>query len=185
MHLTKTLALIALAKLTAVALPAAAQKTAPGLWETTMNMQSADKQLQAQMEQARAQLAKLPPEQRKMMEDMMAKQGVGMGAAGNSFRYCLSKEQAERAEVPTDNEGRCKRETVERSGSTLRFKVVCSNPPSTGQGEITFKGDKAYDMKMSFESQRQGKTDRMDMNGSARWLSADCGNLKPVAGGKP
>ena len=177
------LALIAAAA--AAALPAAAQKLSPGLWETTMNVSSGDKQMQAQMAQAREQMAKLPPEQRKMMEDMLAKQGVGMGPAGNTMRYCLGKEQAERADVPTDNEGRCKRETLERSGSTMRFKVVCSNPPSTGTGEISFKGDKAYDMKMSFEHPRQGKVDRMDMTGAAKWVSSDCGNLKPVGSAKP
>ncbi|MFO1330611.1 MAG: DUF3617 domain-containing protein [Rubrivivax sp.] len=182
----RTFTALALSTLAAAAaLPVAAQKLVPGLWETTMNMQSSDKQMQAQMTQMREQMAKLPPDQRKMMEDMMAKQGVGIGAAGNTMRYCLGKEQADRADVPTDNDGRCKRESLDRSGSTMRFKIVCTNPPSTGTGEITFKGDKAYDMKMSFEHPRQGKVDRMDMTGAAKWVSSDCGNLKPVGSAKP
>lgn len=182
--MTHAPSLVALAVLAAALGPAAAQKVAPGLWETTMNMQSNNPELQANMARMREQMAKMPPEQRKMMEDMMAKQGVSMGAAGgaNTVRYCLSKEQAERGDIPQDNESRCKRDSVERSGSTMRFKVTCTNPPSSGTGEITFKGDKAYDSKITWEHPRQGKVERMEMTGQARWVSADCGNLAPVGG---
>ena len=62
---------------------------------------------------------------------------------------------------------------------------MCTNPPTTGNGEITFKGDKAYDMKMSMEQPRQGKVERVDVSGSARWVAADCGNIRPVVTTKP
>ena len=178
----RKVAALALVSASLATAPALAQKVQPGLWETTMAMPSGGPQMQAQMALAQQQLAKLPPEQRKMMEDMLAKQGVGLGAGGNAIRYCLSKAQAENADLPQDLEGRCRRESLQRDGSTMRFKLVCSNPPSTGSGEIVFKGDKAYDMKVSIEHQRQGKPARMDMSGSARWISADCGQLKPVGG---
>lgn len=37
----------------------------------------------AAMKQMQDSLAKMPPDQRKMMQVMMAKQGIGMGAGGN------------------------------------------------------------------------------------------------------
>ena len=159
---------------------AQAQKMAPGLWEMSMNLNSNAEQ-QAALAQAQAQMAKLPPEQRKMMQDMMAKQGVSIGAGGtaNGIRYCLGKEQAERGEPPQDKDGRCKRDSLERSGATTRFKFSCSNPPSSGSGEFTLVSDKAYTMKMVVEQSGQGRPQRMEMQQQGKWLGADCGNLKP------
>ena len=162
---------------------ALAQKMAPGLWETQVEVGSGNPEMQAQMKRAQEQMAKMPPEQRKMMEEMMAKQGVQMGAGAGgkpSFRYCVSKEQAERGDVPQDADGRCKRDSMDKSGSTVRFKFSCTNPPSTGTGEITFSGDKAYSMKMVVEgSSAKGQPGTMEMNSNSKWVSADCGTLKP------
>jgi hypothetical protein len=127
------------------------------------------------------QLAQMPPEQRKMMESMMAKQGVSLGTGGKpgSFRYCLSKEQAERGEAPADADGRCKRDSLERSGNTTRFKYTCTNPASSGSGKITLVSDKAYTMQMTVQRDNKGKAETMEMQHDARWVGADCGALKP------
>ncbi len=181
----RTLVVVVAAGLAALSGPALAQKLAPGLWETQGEASLPDNpELQAKMKQAQAQLANMPPEQRKMIEQMMAKQGVQLGSAGAkpTFRYCISKEQAERNEIQADAQGRCKQESLERSGNTLRFKVSCSNPPSTGSGEVTFISDKAYTMKMTVDAAASGKGQpggRMEMNSSAKWVAADCGSLKP------
>ena len=161
---------------------AQAQKIAPGLWEMTMNTKVGGAEMQANIARMQEQMAKMPPEQRKMMEEMMAKQGVslvGGGAAPGAIRYCVSKEQAERGEVPQDPDGRCKRDSMERSGSTMRFKFSCTNPPSSGTGEFTFASDKAYTMKMAVDTTVQGKPQRMEMQQNGKWVAADCGGLKP------
>jgi hypothetical protein len=180
----------------AATLPAQAQqKMSPGLWETTMNVKSDGQDMSAQMAQMKAEMAKMPPEQRKMMEEMMAKQGVSMGGGaggGMAFKYCLSKEQAERGEPPADKDGRCKRDSMDRSGNTIKFKFTCTNPPSTGTGEITIASDKAYAMKMVVDQQggAKGGPRQMEMQQNAKWLGSDCGTLRPVgeaakAGAKP
>jgi hypothetical protein len=68
-----------------LALPSTARGVRPGLWEHRFQMRSASGQVERQMAQAQtqaqAQLAALP-EQRKMMEQMMA--GTGMGPSGPS-----------------------------------------------------------------------------------------------------
>lgn len=180
--------LVAAAGLAGLSSIALAQKLAPGLWESQNEMSMpGNPALQAQMKQAQEQMAKLPPDQRKAMEQLMAQQGVQMGSAGAggaarpTVRYCISKEQAERNEIPSDAQGRCKQESLERSGNTLRFKVSCSNPTSTGSGEITFVSDKAYTMKMAVDAAaaNKGQGGRMEMASSAKWVSADCGSLKP------
>ena len=54
---------------------AQAQSIKPGLWEVKMQPQLSPER-QAAMAQAQQQLAQMPAEQRKMMEEMMAKSGV-------------------------------------------------------------------------------------------------------------
>jgi len=163
------------------AVGAQAQKIAPGLWEMTMNAKAAGGEMQANLARMQEQMAKMPPDQRKMMEEMMAKQGVSLGAGGTkgAIRYCVSKEQAERGDVPQDPDGRCKRDSMSRSGSTMTFKFSCTDPPSTGSGEITLTGDKAYAMKMVVDTTLEGKPQRMEMQQSSKWVAADCGTLKP------
>jgi hypothetical protein len=168
---------------------AQAQKLSPGLWENTMLLKSQNAEMDSQMAKMQAEMAKMPADKRQMMESMMAQRGISMGAPGGSgspgisVRTCMSKEQAERGEPPEDDKRQCKRESFSRSGSTIKFKVVCSNPPSTGEGEFTMNGDKSYSGKMTMSSQVNGKPTAMEMQQSGKWLSADCGELKPI--GKP
>src|SRR4051794_26771635 len=58
----------------------AQQNMKPGLWEITTNMKSASGEMEKARAQMQQQMASMPPEQRKQMEDMMAKQGMKMGA---------------------------------------------------------------------------------------------------------
>jgi hypothetical protein len=175
-------ALIPLIALTAIAPVASAQpgKMQPGLWEQTMTMKSASGQMEAQMAQMQQQMANMPPEQRKMVEDMMAKQGVGMGAGRSpTIKMCISPEQAERAELP-QQEGNCRQEMLERSGSTMRYRFSCTGtPPTSGEGEYTLASPTSYSGRTTVLTQVQGKPEKMEMTQTGRWLGADCGAIKP------
>lgn len=160
--------------------PTQAQKVAPGLWETTMSMKSGSGEMEAAMKQAQAQMASMPPEQRKMMEDMMARQGLGMGGKPNVVRVCVTKERAERDELPVSEDGRCQHK-VQRSGATIKVQFSCAQPPSTGEGEFTLTSDKAYQGRMVVTSTVKGKPERMEMTQSSRWLGSDCGVIRPKA----
>src|SRR3712207_6067311 len=120
----------------AIGLPVAAQTLKPGLWEVQQKMQGSGEMNQA-MEEMRKNMAKMPPEQRKQMEAMMAPQGVQMepGAAGGmAMRMCMSKEMAERNEIP-GNQGDCKTPSHQRSGNTMRMAFTCTKTPSTGEAQ--------------------------------------------------
>ena len=159
-----------------------AQKLSPGLWDMTMTMKSASGEMESQMARMQAELANMPPDQRKMVEGMMAQRGVGMApgaGGGTAIRTCISKERAERGEIPDQQDRNCKRENMDRSGSTIKFKMSCSNPPSTGEGEFTFSSDKAFTGKMLFDTQVKGKPERMEVQQQGKWISADCGNILP------
>jgi Protein of unknown function (DUF3617) len=175
------LALAALATL--CALPASAQKLAPGLWEHSVTMKTDSGRMEAGMARMQQQLAAMPPEKRKQVEAMMAGQGMGAmgGGAGQPMvvKVCLTPEQAAGDEMP-QSDGQCKQLSQERSGKTLRFKFACSGErAATGEGEYTLDSDKAHHGRTVISTTAQGKPERMDMTHTARWLAADCGAVKP------
>src|SRR5690349_9319727 len=97
---------------------ASAQNLKPGLWEMTHSIKGGGN---AETDKARAQaqekMANMPLEQRKMMEEMMAKRGMNMGAGGGmSVKTCMTKEMVERNEMPAQK-GDCKATKHERSGN--------------------------------------------------------------------
>lgn len=158
-----------------------AQGMKPGLWEMTQKPQL-DPATQAKMDQMQKQLANMPAEQRKMMEQMMSQRGVSMSSmAGGiiSVKTCISKEQAERHEMPVSESGRCKHDT-QRSGKTVKTHFVCTDPASEGDGEFTFDSPEHYSNKLTIK--RGDKL--MTITGEARWLGSDCGDIKPHAAPK-
>lgn len=153
----------------------------PGLWEITHKTQMAGGQMDPQMAQAQQQMANMPPEQRKMVEEMMAKRGVKLGGAGPgsmTLKTCMTKEMVERNEMPAQDRTDCKK-SVSRSGNTVKMSYSCTNPPSTGEGQFTFASPESYNMKMVVHTQVQGRPETINMEGSGKWLSADCGDVKP------
>ncbi len=164
---------------------AQAQSTKPGLWEITHKV-GGNAQLDAAMAQAQQQMAAMPPDQRKMMEDMMSKQGITMPTAGAgggmAMKICITPEMAARSELPSQQDGDCTTTISSRTGSSMKVKFACTNPPTTGEGTYTFNGDTAYTMDMKTTTTRNGKPENMTMSGGGKWLSGNCGNIKPVGG---
>ena len=124
----------------------------PGLWEISHKMQSSSGQMEQQMAQAKERMASMTPEQRKMMEEMMAQRGVKMGqggpGGGMTVKVCMTKEMVERREMPT-NRGECKTTKQSMSGNTMNVAFTCVNPPSSGEGQFTFNSPESYNMKMT------------------------------------
>lgn len=159
-----------------------AQTTKPGLWEITNKMQSSSGEMEKAMANMEKQMASMPPEQRKQMQDMMAKQGMSMGSGGGmTMKMCVTKEMAERNELPQQQQGDCKTTRSPASGSTVKFSYTCAQPPSSGEGVMTFNGDTGYTMKMNTTTTVKGKPEKMTMDATGKWLSADCGTIKPIA----
>ncbi|HET6491761.1 MAG TPA: DUF3617 domain-containing protein [Burkholderiales bacterium] len=155
-------------------------KMRPGLWEHSFTMKSQSGQMEKAMSEMQQQLASMPPEQRKKMEQMMAQQGMSMGAGGRSVKMCITKEQAERDELP-QQEGRCSQQVVQRTATTMKVQFSCTgNPPTSGESEVTFASPTAYTGKSTVNTTVQGKPERMNMEQSGKWLSADCGSIKPM-----
>ena len=159
-----------------------AQTIKPGLWEMTSQMQGNSEAAQA-MASMQKELAQMPPAQRKMMEDMMAKQGMQLGNApggGMAVKICMTQEMIDRNEM-TSQQGDCQHTSSPRSGNTMKFSFVCTQPPSSGEGRVTFTSPEAYTTWVAVTSSARGKPEKMEMNSNGRWLGKDCGSVKPIA----
>ena len=142
-------------------------------------------QMDSAMAEMREQMAQMPPEQRKQMEAMMAQQGVRMapGAGGGmAMQVCMTKEMAERNDMPMQ-EG-CRMTKNQRSGKTMNFAFTCSNPPSSGEGQVNLASPESYSSHMTVRTTVQGKTETTTMDATGKWLKADCGNVRPMMPGR-
>ena len=154
-----------------------AQNLKPGLWEMTHKSQAGG----ADMAKMQEHMANMPPEQRKMMEDMMAKQGMKMNAGGGmTVKTCVTKEMADRNDMPTER-GDCKQTSQSRSGNTMKVAFTCANPPSKGETQFTFASPESYAMRTTVTTMASGKSETHTMEGTGKWLGTDCGSVKPPA----
>lgn len=157
-----------------------AQSTKPGLWEINQKV-GGNPEMDKAMAEMQQQLASMPPAQRKQMEQMMAAQGVKLGQGGGmSVQVCVTPEMAAQQEVPVQKEGDCTTKVQSRSGNTMKVAFSCKNPPSSGEGTYVFRGDTGYDMKMLVKTTEGGKPVTTTMEGTGRWVGADCGKVKPI-----
>ncbi|KQZ30390.1 DUF3617 domain-containing protein [Duganella sp. Root1480D1] len=169
------------------AAPAMAQTLKPGLWELDNRIASASPEMMAVMAAAQQQMANMAPEQRKAMEQMMARHGVNLGLGDNGgvkLTYCLTKDMADKQDLPAGQPGQCTTTRTPVPGG-LNVTFNCTRPPSSGNGQVIFNGNTAYSMRMNVNSSAQGKPQNMVVEGSGRWLGADCGSVAAPAPAAP
>lgn len=174
----------------------------PGLWQNEIKMlgdgaaqlQSMQgEQMKAVMEQMKQQMANMPPEQRKQMEQYMAQAGVKMGGDGMSLengavsitpestkvKNCVTQAEIDRGEV-ADNSEECT-STLKQIGKN-RFKStqVCSGDnPSTMEAEVVFDSPQHYTGKGRMNQTMNGKPHVIEIGMEGIWLGSDCGDVKP------
>lgn len=173
----KTTATVGLMALTALSAQAQSQK--PGLWEHSSTLQMRGGEMAQQLAEMKQQMAALPPDQRKAMEQMM---GMSVASDGQTLtvKHCITPEEAAKAFMPSHDDG-CKYTITQRSATAIQATFVCTDEGRTsGEGSVQFKGDTAYSGKFHATTLVNGKREPMEMAQSGRWLSAQCGNVKPA-----
>lgn len=149
-----------------------------GLWQTSFSMKSQSGEMEKQLREMQQQMQSLPPEQRKMMEQMLASQGISFSPDSQTIKVCISKERARLAMVPQP-EDECSQKMLGRTGNTVRMSFTCKgNPPSSGESEVTFNSPTSYTGKTIINTTVHGKPEKMTMQQRGKWLSYDCGNIK-------
>jgi hypothetical protein len=149
----------------------------PGLWEMNNKVKTGNAQTDQALSMAMQQLANMPPAQRAQMEAMMAQNGVSMpkqGADGGmTLTACVTPEMAARKEIPIHQKGKCtsKQDQV-ANGIDIAF--TCTDPASSGRGQIRFQGDSAYTMTMDVNNSTGAGPQKATVESTGRWLSATC-----------
>ncbi|RZT11374.1 Protein of unknown function [Duganella sp. CF402] len=165
-----------------LAILAAAQASAqnsikPGLWEITSKVKTGNAQQDQAMSAAAAQFAAMPPEQRAQVEAMMAKNGISMPKAGSdgaiTLTACVTPEMASRKELPMNQKGKCTSKQEPVAGG-MNVSYTCTDPASSGNGQIRFNGDSAYSMTMQVTNNTGAGPRSANVESSGRWLSATC-----------
>ncbi|WP_029695982.1 DUF3617 domain-containing protein [Comamonas badia] len=188
MHLTRTILPVALALATLAVAQAADVRLRPGLWEMQSTVKTSSGQVEAAMAKMQEQLASMPPAQRKQMEQMMAQRGMSLpgaaegGGTATALKVCMTQKDVDMDNIPTQ-EG-CTHKVTRAGPGQLTMSFQCEGkagqPPSSGEGTMTIESPTAFSGRHRMHTQVQGKPEQMDMTQKGRWLSADCGQVKPL-----
>lgn len=180
-HLTLRFAIVAALSIGTVSAQVLQQRD-PGLWEIRMNQGSP---MAAMMQSMQDMLGAIPAEQRKQMEAMMGKSGISVSQP-DVIKQCLTPEMAARELEPyinDDPDTDCTTTNKKHTKNTAEFTYTCSTPEGklNGKGRIWDATSKGYKSEMLMEGKVNGQPVKMDMGHEARWVSADCQGVKPVA----
>lgn len=172
-------------------------KLTPGLWEesrvTLVNGQNVDDAMRKAREKM---MARLTPEQRKMMEAQMG----GRGAGGNS-QVCLTAAQVAKGidtadlkrKMEESSQG-CTLDIISASSAGAKFKAACMGPQGStynGTGEYTVSNSKEWRFKMVADGKVTGPNGapapqagnfHATQEVTARWKGSDCGSVPPREG---
>jgi hypothetical protein len=164
------------------ALPASAQTMKPGLWSLSNNMTSSDPEIAQAMSAMQEHMANMSPEQRQQMQKIMQQNGVQLdiGAGGAlQTKMCMTREMAERKEFPVQ-QGDCKQTFTQQSATRGHIVFTCTKPKVSGEGDVTADSDTSYRAHMKIRSEEQGRNQVVDMDVTGKWLSANCGTIRPI-----
>lgn len=178
--MTRRISILAAICAATLAVPAAAQTMKPGVWEVTNNVGDPSGRLQGAMSMLQGQMANMPPDQRKMMEQMMAQHGVQLSQSNGGIvaKVCVTPEMVKNADVPVSQDGNCSQSHSPIKNGRMTYTFNCPSAQTSGSGEVRFISDTNYTMTATV--QRAGSPTPVTVNSSARWMGADCGALKPA-----
>jgi hypothetical protein len=154
-----------------------------GLWEMQLSGGGIGSQGMPNMQE---HMAQMPPEQRAQMEAYMKQRGISFGANSVTMRMCLTPQDVKEEKDSVDSflrgkgdeNGNCKSKTMTRSGNEIRFTGVCKDEDgetSQIEGRIYDLSPEHFNLDMTSHGSRSGET---KMQQKARWVSANCGNVK-------
>lgn len=146
-----------------------------GLWEvsTTSNLINLASQV--------------PPEQLDNINMLMKEYGFELpeiknGAAKSNV--CITPEMAAHKILPSTFQGQagCSMHDAKRSGNEYRMEYTCKNTQIDGSGivEGTFIKADSFMGRTTFTGSVQGNPVNEQANMTGHWVSADCGNTKPI-----
>jgi len=156
----------------------------PGLWETTAKTDTSgappiSAEQKAQMDAA---MAKMSPEMRAKIEAAQ-KSSQANRAAPHVNRSCVTKEDLEKpfAFDSGNDDGKCTKTVVKATSTVQDIHVECALGKHTSKGDVHMEAQSPEAFTGTVDttvSDTQG-TIKMRTTMSGKWLSSDCGDVKP------
>jgi hypothetical protein len=146
-----------------------------GLWETTSTVEMSG--LPAIPPQA---LANMPPEQRAQMDAMMKSIGA-QGPRTSTSKSCVTKESLQKEPFKAEEQGdaSCKRIIINQSKTQQDIRFECTGEGQrSGDFHLQAVNNENVTGNMQMTGNGGGNTMNMKMQMNAKWLGADCGNVK-------
>jgi hypothetical protein len=141
-----------------------------GLWELTVKSDMMKN------------LPNMSPEQIEKMRQMGVNMPQMQGGAMVT-KVCVSKTMAERDQPPPMQHGAsgCQTKNFQHSGSEYSADIVCDGPNLKGQGSAKgkYSGMESFVSTYEFKGTAHGHAVDNRAETSGKWLSADCGDIKP------
>ena len=114
----------------------------------------------------------------------MAAQGIGIssGSQSQTLKVCITPEQAAMDNLPQQDG--CTQKVQRVDASTMKVSFQCKaepgEAPTSGEGTVSFQSPKAYTGQFKIKSTINNKPEQLDMAQKGKWLSGDCGAIKPA-----
>jgi len=161
----------------------------PGLWENTSTMEMSGAAMPNMPQISPEQLAQMPPEARARVEAMM--KGNGGSPRTNTAKVCITREQLSQ---PLFNSGQrnCTYKLTGSAADSQQIHVECTTGNTQMAGDLKLervdsehvKGNMVMKATGDSTSARPGASVNIKTTFSGKWLSSDCGDVKPAADGK-
>lgn len=146
----------------------------PGLWEitTTSDLLKLASQI--------------PPDQMQILTNLAKQHGVDMPQIQNgaaTSNVCITQKMADQKIPPSfyQNKSGCTARNATHAGNKYTWEFVCDNPRVKGSGtaQAVFESPESFTGRTEFEGVAQGTPVKEHADISGRWMSADCGTVKP------
>lgn len=167
--------IVAISVLAVMSLPASAERLKPGLWE-----------MSTKMDQMKT-MPKIPPEQMEQLKKMGIAVPESRADGAMVTKVCFTKEFTERDpkdaqdHLPPEARQECKSQNFSFQGSSYSGEVICNGQNIQGKGSIkgSYGGDSMSSV-YDFKGTSQGKPMSQHIENQGKWLSSDCGNVRPI-----
>ena len=161
---------IAAVALAALPLTAAAWSHGkPGLWASTVEVNF-----------SKGGPPPIPAEQLEKMKKMGIKLPFGEPVTSN---ICITPEQAaqDQPPKPPQRDNSCQLQNLQKNGNSFSGDLVCNGDmKGSGHFQSTYANDESYTGTMDFAGTSPHGEIAMNDEFSGKWLSADCGAVKPM-----
>jgi hypothetical protein len=149
-----------------------------GLWETTSKTEITGMPAMAMPQIPEDTLAKMPPEQRARVEAMMKGRGMG-GPQTNTTKSCLTKEALERG-LNFQNDKQCTTKLTSSSFGKQEIHLECNRNNMQMAGDVVIDRLDSEHLKGSGVIKTVGGMNMtIKMSYETKFLSSDCGDVKP------